>query len=141
MPINWLKLGMIMFASSLLSVGNAFINSNTPTWSEDALLKGEIRLADALSASDSILWVDARSSKDYEAGRIPRAILLNEDQWDGLLPAFLSAWQPGKRVVVYCSSQKCHASQEVAERLRAEVGMSDVYVLKGGWEAWLARNE
>jgi len=39
-------------------------------------------------------------------------------------------------VVVYCSSLSCQASQEVAEKLREEVGLQSVFVLQGGWEAW-----
>ena len=39
-------------------------------------------------------------------------------------------------IVVYCSSKKCHSSEEVARRLREEVGLKTVYVLRGGWEAW-----
>jgi len=39
-------------------------------------------------------------------------------------------------VMVYCNSRKCHASEEVAHRLREEVGLRPVYVLRGGWEAW-----
>jgi rhodanese-related sulfurtransferase len=49
----------------------------------------------------------------------------------------LAAWSPENRTVVYCSSQSCAASHEVARRLREEAGLDNVYVLHGGWEAWL----
>jgi hypothetical protein len=39
--------------------------------------------------------------------------------------------------VVYCSSLSCNASREVARRLRREAQLPDVFVLEGGWEAWL----
>lgn len=139
--VNPFKVVLLLVASVVLGLTNGWLNPHRPAWTEDALLEGEIRLTDVMSAASPVLWVDARSSKDYEAGKISSAILLNEDQWDELLPEFLSAWQPGMRVVVYCSSQKCRASHEVAQRLKSEMGLSEVYVLKGGWEAWLARNE
>jgi len=41
------------------------------------------------------------------------------------------------RVVVYCNSQRCDASREVAVRLRHELQIDNVFVLQGGWNAWL----
>ena len=34
--------------------------------------------------------------------------------------------------IVYCSSESCLASRKVAEKLRESVGVSEVYILKGG---------
>ncbi|PYL22181.1 MAG: hypothetical protein DMF37_12620 [Verrucomicrobia bacterium] len=61
-------------------------------------------------------------------------------RWNELLPQFLAVWAPGKKIVVYCSSLSCNASREVARRLRKEAQLSDVFVLEGGWEAWLKKN-
>lgn len=57
--------------------------------------------------------------------------------WDELLPAVLEGWPSGKPAIVYCDSRECEASEEVAQRLR-EFGVAPVFVLRGGWEAWLA---
>ena len=135
------KLCALGLVAAALAVGSAALHPNRPNWSEEILLKGEVRLGPLLSNLSEILWLDARSQMDFSEGHIPDAILLNEDDWDGLLPDMLSAWQPGQRIVVYCSSQKCHASHGVAERLRTEVGMDQVTVLKGGWEAWQAAHQ
>ena len=54
-----------------------------------------------------------------------------------LLPQMLATWSPEKRVVVYCSSESCGSSREVARRLREEARLKDVFVLEGGWEAWV----
>ncbi|MBC2603040.1 rhodanese-like domain-containing protein [Puniceicoccus vermicola] len=35
----------------------------------------------------------------------------------------------------------CQASHGVAKRLSGEAGFEEVYVLKGGWEAWQAAQE
>jgi rhodanese-related sulfurtransferase len=85
---------------------------------------------------DKVLFVDARSRQRYEAGHIPGAILLNEEQWDTLFPAFSDAWDPDKTIVVYCDGGGCEASQEVAARLRKALGVETIFVLKGGWPAW-----
>jgi rhodanese-related sulfurtransferase len=84
-----------------------------------------------------VIWVDARPENEYEQGHIPRAILLNEDRWNELLPQFLGQWSPEKRVVVYCSAKSCNLAGDVARRLREEAQLKDVYVLEGGWEEWL----
>ena len=64
---------------------------------------------------------------------------MNEDRWNELLPQFLTAWSPEKKVIVYCSAQSCNAAREVAKRLRDEGQLKNVFVLEGGWEEWLKK--
>ncbi len=66
----------------------------------------------------------------------PGLVLLNEDRWNELLPQMLAVWSPEKRVVVYCGSESCGSSREVARRLRNDAQLKNVFVLEGGWEAW-----
>lgn len=139
MMFDHARLVMVVSAAVVIAAGNALINPNRPPWSGDALREGEIRLADVAAAKGTILWLDARSLVDYNQAHMPGALALNEDNWENLLPEVLEAWQPKQWIIVYCSSQKCQASQGVANRLREEVGIRDVYVLKGGWEAWQSR--
>jgi rhodanese-related sulfurtransferase len=106
-----------------------------PRWSEDEIAEGEISLADALAKQSEVMWVDARPVTDFAKESIPGALPLNEDEWQELLPPLLEAWHPGQTLVVYCSSKGCHASHEVAKRLR-EFNVGPVYALHGGWEAW-----
>jgi len=89
---------------------------------------------------DSAIWIDARPDDEFARDHVPGAISLNEDHWNELLPQFLAAWSPGKKVVVYCSAQSCDLAREVAERLRKEAQLPDVFVLEGGWEAWVKGN-
>ena len=88
---------------------------------------------------DTAIWVDARPEDEFASDHGPGAIPLNEDRWNELLPQFLAVWAPGKKVIVYCSSLSCNASREVAHRLRKEAQLSDVFVLEGGWEAWVKK--
>lgn len=132
------RLLTIVSAAALLAAGNFAFNPNRPAVEEEALQEGEIRLRDVAASRKSILWLDARSKSEFDKGHIPKALLLNEDHWDDLLPAVLEAWTPGSALVVYCGSEGCRASHRVAERLRSEAGLPDVHALKGGWEAWLA---
>jgi rhodanese-related sulfurtransferase len=85
----------------------------------------------------NVIWVDARPDDEFARDHVPGALSLNEDRWNELLPQFLAVWSPGTKVVVYCSSLSCNASREVARRLRREAQLPDVFVLEGGWEAWL----
>ena len=113
----------------------SFYHPHRPNWSPEALQEGEVRLTTAIQWQ-GLLWVDARTPREYAKGHIPGAVLLNEDAWHELLPEFLKQWQPDLKVVVYCDSVTCRASSSVADRLRNEMGLESVYVLKDGWEAW-----
>jgi rhodanese-related sulfurtransferase len=96
----------------------------------------ERTVADLMRTNPPILWVDARSEQEFQTGHIPNAVRLNQEVWEELLPGFLAAWHPGKVVVVYCGTAKCQASQEVAVRIRRELQIDTVFVLKNGWAAW-----
>lgn len=103
---------------------------------QDTLAEGEVTLTTAREWSEKVLWLDARSQADYQTNHIPGALLLNEDRWNDLVATVLEKWQPERVIVVYCGSQSCKASHQVAKRLREEMGLSPVHVLHGGWEAW-----
>ena len=97
-------------------------------------------VAQARAWGENAIWVDARPDDEFARNHVPGALSLNEDRWNELLPQFLTAWSPGKKIVVYCSSLSCNASREIARRLRKEAQLTDVFVLEGGWEAWLKQN-
>ena len=102
-----------------------------PAWQSD-----EVTLAAASAWGQNVLWVDARPDADYARAHIPGAVSLNEDRWDELLPGLLDHWDTTRKIVVYCSSLSCQTSHDVARRLREEAGLSNVFVLQGGWESW-----
>ena len=106
---------------------------------EEPLAAGEVRIATAREWVDKVIWVDARARAKFEKRHVPGAVLLNEDEWDALVGPFLDVWDPDKEVVVYCDGGGCEASTAVAERMRNELRIGNVHVLKGGWNAWLGK--
>jgi rhodanese-related sulfurtransferase len=123
----------ILLLAVIPAIGTGVWHPKRPSWQSD-----EVTVAVARSWGASALWVDARADADFENGHIPGALPLNEERWDDLLPGVVDAWDPGRKIVVYCSSLSCQTSRDVARRLREEVSLPNVFVLQGGWEAWEA---
>jgi len=114
----------------------AFIHPKRPEWHRPA--GDEVELSTARQWQEKVLWVDARPREQFDADHIPGALLLNSYEWEELLDPFLDHWKAGLTVIVYCGGENCDLSKEVAKRLREEVQIPDVHVLKGGWQAWRA---
>ena len=91
--------------------------------------------------SANAIWIDARPTDEFERDHIPGAVSLNEDRWGEGLSQFLATqWSPEKKIVVYCSAASCNLAEDVARRLREEAKLpNEIRILKGGWEAWLAK--
>lgn len=121
----------------LPGIGQALYYRDKVSWQSPIAASDLVTVAQARDWGGTVIWVDARPQEEFEREHVPNAVLLNEDRWNELLPQMLATWSPEKRVVVYCSSQSCGASREVARRLREEAQLKNVFVLGGGWEAWL----
>ena len=86
-------------------------------------------------ADKGVVWIDARSRANFDKSRVKGAYLLNEmEDFYSLLEPIWSEIQNKSDLpfIVYCSSESCLASRKVAEKLRESVGVSEVYILKGG---------
>jgi rhodanese-related sulfurtransferase len=133
-----LQQAMFLIALALFpAIGEAIFFRNKISWQSPVPTSQIVSVTQARSMGENVIWVDARPSDEFGQSHIPGAISLNEDAWNELLPEFLGQWSPDKRVIVYCSAKSCNAAAEVARRLREEAGLQDVFVLDGGWEAWL----
>lgn len=135
-----IQIGALLAASLAAALLIALRLPDRPAAVSRAAGPARVTLAEAVRASASVLWVDARSDAEYKAGHIPRAIPVNEDDWDAGLGRLVMAWRPDAIVVVYCTSDRCDTADRVARQLRADLGTGDIRVLAGGWEAWRAHN-
>jgi rhodanese-related sulfurtransferase len=119
------------------AIGQAIYFRDKVSWQSPIPPSESVTVAQAQAWGANAIWVDARPDEEFTRDHVPGAISLNEDRWNELLPQFLITWSPEKKIVVYCSSQSCNASREVARKLRSEAQLKDVFVLQGGWEEWL----
>ncbi len=119
------------------ALGEAIYFRDKISWESPVAASEMVTVDRSRAWGDNAIWVDARPEEEFDRDHVPNALLLNEDRWNDLLPSFLEKWSPKKKVVVYCSSQSCNASREVARRLRGEAQLKNVFVLQGGWEEWL----
>src|SRR5687768_16750153 len=102
-------LAIVLFAALPAAV-SGFFQLEWRGAAQPELQPDEVRPGTARMWGRHVLWVDARSRPRFEAAHIEGAVLLNEDDWETLIPAFLDAWDPDKTVVVYCDGGKCDAS-------------------------------
>jgi rhodanese-related sulfurtransferase len=128
--------GALLVAALIPALLAAAFHPRRPPWSPDRAETPPVTWRQAADWPGRVLYVDARGAAAFAQRHIPGALPLREAQWEALLPDFLKAWQPGDRVVVYCDDGGCDASQAVARRLRRELGIDQVFVLQGGWNAW-----
>lgn len=119
------------------AIGQAIYLRDQVSWQTPLPPSEMVTVAQARDWDDNAIWIDARPDEEFSREHVPGAISLNEDRWNELLPQFLAVWSPEKKIVVYCSTQGCNASREIAHRLRSEAQMKGVFVLEGGWEEWL----
>ena len=82
------------------------------------------------------LLVDAREEEHYAAQHIPGAISLPAHAYPEMLQFFAEDHGTDKTTVVYCGTEDCDVSTELAVRLRDEAGVADVRILDGGFLAW-----
>ena len=123
------------------AIGQAVYFRDKVSWQSPVPSSELVTVAQARAWNADAIWVDARPDEEFTRDHVPGAVSLNEDRWNELLPQFLATWSPDKKVVVYCSTQNCNASREVAKRLRDEAQLKNVFVLQGGWEEWLKQKK
>ena len=133
---------LLILLSLLAATAVQWLHPRAPAWylSEEKLADGEVNLPLIQEKWQAdVLWIDARSEERYKAAHIPGALLLNEQSFDQQLFDLIETLQSNtKPVIVYCDAQKCEASKKVRSALTERVGLSNVWVLHGGWPAWQA---
>lgn len=80
--------------------------------------------------------VDAREEEQFNARHIPGAVSLPSHSYPELLAFFAEDHGTAKTVVIYCGTEECDLSEQLAARLRDEAGCTDLRILDGGFLAW-----
>ncbi|MEP7119011.1 MAG: rhodanese-like domain-containing protein, partial [Acidobacteriota bacterium] len=85
-----------------------------------------------LQAKNAVLTIDVRDPHGFDAGHIPGALNVSVVDVEIMANRVLKETRP---VVAYCACPDEHTSLFVAAKLM-RVGVKDIKVLVGGWDAW-----
>jgi len=91
---------------------------------------GNLEATRLINSSNAVL-VDVRETKEFEGGRLPKAVHIPLSQLDSRgseLARFV-----GKPVVAYCMTGN---RSRMAGKALERVGFKDIYHLHGGYRAW-----
>jgi rhodanese-related sulfurtransferase len=92
--------------------------------------------AKALWQESSTLFVDVRSSIDYEFGHIQGAICIPDEEFEKRFPDQKSRLERAKSIIVYCQNRDCGKSLWSAIRLR-NAGLMQAVIYPEGWNDWV----
>ena len=96
-----------------------------------------VALAKEIFDKGDVLFVDARSSDNYEDGHISGAISLPVGQLDERIESFLNRYSPDQPIVTYCSGRTCEDSHNLAQFL-SDAGFTNVRIFIDGFPGWEA---
>ncbi len=83
----------------------------------------------------NVLWIDARSRAEWQKNGYPNSILWNLDPKEDALKMEADAAMKiidFKTVIVYCSSEACGTSRQIAEKIRKLDLGPEIKILHGG---------
>lgn len=131
----------VIAAIALAAAGGTWLAKGPPdrmVRCDPALLKPDEICLESIPAGMDVVWVDARPRKDWEKNGVPGSVLWNLDPAEDMQAfeaevAMKAATTP--RVIVYCGSESCGVSRQIADRIRALDLGAEVFVLHGGWRA------
>jgi rhodanese-related sulfurtransferase len=86
----------------------------------------------SLLAAGQIVLLDARAAAAYEIEHIPGALSLPAESQPAEFVAFVSKYPQNTAIVTYCGSDNCDLSHELAEKLRKDLGFTNVREMPGG---------
>lgn len=122
---------------SLLTALAGLAVAALPALAQDDLSKvPRITLAafKALHAKNAVLVIDVRDPHGFDAGHVPGALNVSIVDVEIMANRVLREKRP---VVAYCACPDEHSALVVSAKLM-RVGVKDIRVLTGGWNAWKA---
>jgi len=90
---------------------------------------------EALWHEPSTLFVDVRSSIDFDFGHISGAVSLPYEEFDQRFAGLRPRLERADTIVVYCKNRDCGKSLWAAIRLR-RVGLKQTTIYPEGWNEW-----
>jgi rhodanese-related sulfurtransferase len=91
--------------------------------------------AAALFEKDAAVFLDARSSAEYDQGHIQGAVNLPWHDVDNYFETVIMTLDPEATVITYCDGETCSLSHDLALFLK-DLGFTRVKVLVNGWTLW-----
>lgn len=91
----------------------------------------------ALLAEKQIVLVDARLAETYALSRIPGAVSLPAYSPIAELEAFAAKYPRETRFVIYCNSESCDMSHELAAKLARHFGYTNLSLMPGGFAEYV----
>ncbi len=133
-----------VLAMASAGAGGTFLVKGAPVRTlvcDPATLKeGEICLQ---QVSEPVIWIDARSRKEWQENGLPGSILWNLDAAEDTSAFEMEAMTrllENPKAVVYCSNEDCGVSKQVADKVRQldpnpSNPSFEIKALRGGWQA------
>ncbi len=134
---------LLVLAAAAAAATHAW-HPRAPSWYlvEEPVGEHEVNMAAVLGQwQGDVIWIDARIQEQFQAGHIPGALSLNEQNFDDAFFEHMELFQReamsgGKPVVIYCGTEKCQASKKIRKKLFHIIPLENLFILKGGWQAW-----
>lgn len=104
----------------------------------DKTIEVDLNEAKEIFDSEQGVFIDARSSWDYERGHIPGAINYSMGETSQEFDDQTASWLAEELIVVYCAGEGCKASILLVRYFRDKRGFSNARAFVGGWPAWVA---
>jgi rhodanese-related sulfurtransferase len=89
-----------------------------------------------LLEAGAIVLVDARAKTAFEVEHIPGAVSLPSNASPEEFMAFAMKYPQSTAIVVYCGGADCDLSRQLAEKLRTDLGYTNVREMPGGIVEW-----
>lgn len=128
---NFALIGFIAFHGTVSSEAN-YIAMESPLLVDSLISAKE---AHTLTNIKNIVFVDARSQKDYSSGHIEGAISINRSNVNKGVLDNLDELSKAQQIIVYCGSTSCGEAYLLSRDLKS-LGLERCRVLKEGYSGW-----
>lgn len=136
----WLQAAALMAIACSAAIGTRLVQGPPQRMlaCDPTKLKADEICLQSIPKHIEVVWIDARSRRDWQRDGMPGSLLWNLDP-DEDMQAFEAevAMQVAQHpyAVVYCGDEQCGTSRQIADRIRRLGLDAEIRVLHGGWRA------